>query len=138
MGVKAIAERPCSETGKRTEWPYHSFISSSLTGDHNPPSFNGPATMRDNSAISCNFDRRQSFSFPESVYLSCIPQRINCRKGQGKTVGVRGETLPFLGSRRRGFSLAKQRGAAAPRGPNRERVGAPDSCSSEKPSDRKM
>lgn len=38
--------------GKRIEWLYHSFTSSSLTGDHNPPSFRGPATMRDDSAAT--------------------------------------------------------------------------------------
>jgi len=52
-------------------------------------------------------------------------------------VGVPGEALPFLASRGKVFSLAKQSGVVAPRGPNREQAGAPNSCLSEKPSDRK-
>lgn len=89
------------------------------------------------SNFSINFDRRQSSPLPKSVYPSCIPQRINCRKGQWKTVGAHGETLPLPGSRRRGFSLAKQREAVASHVPNREQLGAPNSCSSGKRGDRK-
>lgn len=62
---------------------------------------------------------------------------IQYREGQSKTVGAPGETLPFLDSCRKAFSLAKQRGVTAPRGSNRVWVGAPDICLSEKLSDRK-
>lgn len=86
MVVKAIAERACPERGKELSGRV-TPTNSSFTGDNNPPSFKGPATMRQLcSSFSANFDWRQSSPFPDPVYLPWIPQRLYCRKGQAETV----------------------------------------------------